>query len=96
MALPALEVSLQGNSKMEADLRGPERLDWWYLLSLWIQLYLKLTYLYTFYFKELICFICTQLCLDWLLSLANKKRLYLLTQFSSVQSLSRVRLFATP
>ena len=40
MALPALEVSLQGNSKMEADLRGPERLDWWYLLSLWIQLYL--------------------------------------------------------
>ena len=70
--------------------------EWSKIRNLWIQLYLKLTYLYTFYFKELICFICTQLCLDWLLSLANKKRLYLLTQFSSVQSLSRVRLFATP
>jgi len=50
--------------------------EWSKIRNLWIQLYLKLTYLYTFYFKELLCFICTQSCLDWLLSLANKKKDY--------------------
>ena len=89
-------MRLESLSENRTQRRAELSWEWSKIRNLWIQLYLKLTYLYTFYFKELICFICTQLCLDWLLSLANKKRLYLLTQFSAVQSLSRVRLFETP